>query len=105
MPDKHSALSLQRDAERRFEATFDQAPIGLAHVAPDGTWLRANPRLCEILGYPYEELVQTTFQEITHPDDLEADVAQVRRLLAGEGSATRWKSATCAGTARWSGPT
>ena len=40
-----------RESEERFRATFEQAAVGMAHVAPDGSWLRVNQRLCEIVGY------------------------------------------------------
>ena len=73
-----------RESEERFRATFEHAAIGAAQVGIDGRWLRVNRRLGEIVGYEPEELLQTTFQEITHPDDLEGDLAQVRRLLADE---------------------
>ena len=73
-----------RESEERFRATFEHAAIGAAQVGIDGRWLRVNLRLAEIVGYEPEELLQTTFQAITHPDDLEGDLAQVRRLLAGE---------------------
>ena len=73
-----------RESEERFRATFEHAAIGAAQVGIDGRWLRVNRRLCEIVGYEPEEMLQTTFQEITHPDDLEGDLAQVRRLLADE---------------------
>jgi PAS domain S-box-containing protein len=72
-------------AEReRFRATFEQAAVGVAHVAPDGRWLRANRRLAEKLGYTTDELAGLTFQNVTYPPDLEADEGQARRLLAGE---------------------
>jgi PAS domain S-box-containing protein len=72
------------ESEERFRATFEQAAVGIAHVGPDGRWLRVNRKLCDIVGYGPDELVALTFQDITHPEDLEADLAQVRRLLAGE---------------------
>lgn len=68
----------------RFEAVFEQAAVGIALVAPDGRWLRVNRRLAEIVGYAPEELLTKTFQDITHPDDLAADLAYVRQMLAGE---------------------
>ena len=74
-----------REAEQRFRATFEQAAVGIAHVAPDGRWLRMNRKLCEILGYAREELLGRTFQDITFAEDLDPDMAQVRRLLAGHG--------------------
>lgn len=74
----------QAHSEAQFEATFDQAAVGIAHVSPDGRWLRVNRKLCDIVGYSPAELMGKTFQDITHPDDLEADLALVRRLLARE---------------------
>jgi PAS domain S-box-containing protein len=73
-----------RESEERFRATFEHAAIGAAQVGIDGRWLRVNRRLAEIVGYEPDELLETTFQDITHPEDLEGDLAQVRRLLAGE---------------------
>ena len=73
-----------RESEERFRATFEQAAVGIAHVGPDGRWLRVNQALCDIVGYSREELLQRTFQDITHPDDLETDLDHVRRILAGE---------------------
>ena len=73
-----------RESEGRFRATFEQAAVGVAHVGLDGRWLRVNHRLCAITGYAWEELQGLTFQDITHPDDLHADLDHVRRLLAGE---------------------
>ena len=70
-------------SEERFRATFQQAAVGIAHVAPNGRFLRLNQRFCDIVGYPREELLQLTFQDITHPDDLDADVDHVQRLLEG----------------------
>lgn len=73
-----------RESEERFRATFEQAAMGIAQVAPDGAWLRVNRRLCEIVGYGESELMRLRFQDITHPDDLKADLELVRRMLAGE---------------------
>ena len=79
-----AALAELGSSEERFRATFDQAAVGVAHVDPDGRWLRVNSRLCEVTGYRREDLLGMTFQEITHPDDLETDLEQAQRLLAGE---------------------
>src|ERR671932_1553188 len=73
-----------RESEERFRATFEQAAVGIAHVGVDGRWLRVNQRLCEIVGYTQDELLEKTFQDITHPEDLDADLQQAGRLLAGE---------------------
>ena len=72
-----------RESEELSRATFEQAAVGIAHVGTDGRWLRVNDRLCAIVGYSREELLHSSFQEITHPDDLEEDLRQVRRLLDG----------------------
>ncbi len=74
----------QARGETRFEATFEQAAVGIALVALDGSWLRVNGKLCEIVGYGHDELLERTFQDITYPDDLEQDLEHVRQLLAGD---------------------
>jgi diguanylate cyclase (GGDEF)-like protein/PAS domain S-box-containing protein len=71
-------------AERDFEAAFRAAPHGVAIVGLDGTFLHVNQKLAEILGYSVDELLHLTFQELTHPEDLDADLAQVDALAAGE---------------------
>ena len=60
------------------------APFGLAIVGIDGHWQDVNPALCRLVGREREELLKLTFQEITHPDDLAADLAELNRMLAGE---------------------
>lgn len=74
------------ESEQILQATFAQAAVGLAHVAPDGRWLRVNRRLCRILGYTEEELLALRFQDITHPDDLQKEQVLLHKLLAGESS-------------------
>jgi PAS domain S-box-containing protein len=71
------------ERERRFRGTFEQAAVGIAHVAPDGRWLRVNDRLCVIVGYGRQEMLQKTFQDITHPDDLDKDRQLQEQILAG----------------------
>ncbi|MBI5799911.1 MAG: PAS domain S-box protein [Verrucomicrobia bacterium] len=72
------------ESEARFRGTFEQAAVGVAHIGLDGRWLRVNDWVCSLVGYPREELMAKTFQDITHPDDLEVDLENVRRMLAGE---------------------
>jgi PAS domain S-box-containing protein len=72
------------DSEARFRATFEQAAVGIAHVAPDGTFLRLNQKFCDIVGYAHAEMLTRTFQDMTHPDDLDTDIEHLRRLLSGE---------------------
>lgn len=82
--ERTEAEAALRDSEERFRATFEQAAVGIAHIAPDGRWLRVNQRLCDILGYSLEELLRRTFQELTYPDDLEADQKYTHQILAAE---------------------
>jgi PAS domain S-box-containing protein len=76
-----AALSV---SEERFRKTFELAGAGIAQVALDGRFEDVNPRLCEITGYTPEEFKALAFQEISHPDDLDADLEYARQVLAGE---------------------
>ncbi|RZM77901.1 PAS domain S-box protein [Leptolyngbya iicbica] len=76
----HAALQA---SEVLFRNTFEQAAVGVAHVSPTGNFVRLNQRFCDILGYPHDELIGLTFQDITHPDDLTVDLKQVQNLLSG----------------------
>ena len=81
---QHKALaSAEREARAVFSAAVDQAPIGMCLVSPEGQFLRVNAALCKLLGRPPAELLGLTFQEITHPDDLAADLALVHEVLSG----------------------
>jgi PAS domain S-box-containing protein len=82
--DRGEAPDLLAELLRHFQATFEQAAVGLAHVSTDGRWLKVNARLCDILGYTHQELMGLRFQDITHTDDLAADLKQVQQMLAGE---------------------
>src|SRR5436190_15091892 len=82
--DRRRAEEALRQSEDRFRGAFQFAAIGMALVAPDGRFLQVNEALCELVGYSAAELVERGFQEITHPDDLDADLEYVRQLLAGE---------------------
>jgi diguanylate cyclase (GGDEF)-like protein/PAS domain S-box-containing protein len=72
------------EAEERFANAFEEAPIGMALVGVDGAFLRVNRALSELVGYESDELLDLTFQNITHPDDLEADLQLVREVLEGK---------------------
>ena len=73
-----------RASEELNRATFEQAAVGIAHVGTDGRWLRVNDKLCAIVGYPRDELLQLTFQDITHPEDLEPNRSLLGQFLSGE---------------------
>lgn len=81
---RHAAELALRESEERWRLVQDEAPIGMAVVGLDGGWLAVNPALCDLVDYREEELLQLTFQDITHPDDMDADLGLLDRLLAGE---------------------
>ncbi len=71
-------------SEERFRTAFDTAPHGMALIAPDGLFLKANPSFCGLLGYGEDELFEMDVQAVTHPDDRDIDLAERARLLSGE---------------------
>ncbi len=73
-----------RNGEELFEKAFQNSPIGMALISPEGTWLMVNASICSIVGYPESELLNKTFQDITHPDDLDAELNYVHQMLSGE---------------------
>ncbi|UVJ46411.1 PAS domain S-box protein [Pseudomonas sp. LS1212] len=81
---RKNAEEALRKSEERFRAIFDLACGAMAYIGLDGRWLRVNNRLCELLGYSEQELGELTFQDLTHPDDLDANLKQLHQLLAGE---------------------
>jgi PAS domain S-box-containing protein len=73
-----------RQSENVLQTAFELAAVGIALVTPDGNWLKLNQKLCGIVGYNQDELLKLTFQDITQPDDLQANLEQEQRMLAGE---------------------
>jgi diguanylate cyclase (GGDEF)-like protein/PAS domain S-box-containing protein len=72
------------EAEERFRKAFDDSRVGMSLVTTGGRYLRVNRALCEITGYPEDELLGKTFGEITHPDDVDTDLDALRDLIDGE---------------------
>lgn len=72
------------EALESFRGAFEDAAVGMALVGTDGRWLRVNQALCEIVGYTEPELLTLTFQDITHQEDLNADLEHLWRVLDGE---------------------
>ena len=72
-----------RNSEESFRKILENAPIGMALVSLEGRFMLVNRSLCEIVGYQKEELEKLTFQKITHPEDMESNLANVQRLLDG----------------------
>jgi diguanylate cyclase (GGDEF)-like protein/PAS domain S-box-containing protein len=82
--EQHESEVARREAQELFATAFSQAPIGMALIGLDGCWLKVNRALCMITGWPEEELIQRPFQEITHPQDINADDEMIELLLGGE---------------------
>ncbi len=72
------------ESEKQFRNAIEYSPIGNAIVSPSGAFLKVNKALCKIMGYSEDELLKLDFQQITHPDDLEDDLASVTKLLKDE---------------------
>jgi len=72
------------ESEERFRLTFEQVAVGMAHVGLKGEWLRVNGKFCDIVGYTYDELRKLTFQDITHPEDLDTALENINKLLHDE---------------------
>jgi diguanylate cyclase (GGDEF)-like protein/PAS domain S-box-containing protein len=80
---KDAALETARESEERFRSSFEDAMIGMVITTPQGGLQRVNPAFCHMLGRPAEELEQTGWPELTHPDDLAASRAMLQRMLSG----------------------
>jgi PAS domain S-box-containing protein len=72
------------ESEALFRNTFENAAVGIAHLSSNLRWLRANEALCRIIGWPINELVTNSLQDITHPADFEAELAHIQQMRAGE---------------------
>lgn len=82
--ERKRAQEALRESEERFRTTFESAAVGMAHLAPDGRWLRVNGKLCEISGYRREELLEMTFRDLTPAKDLSASLERMQKLLEGK---------------------
>jgi diguanylate cyclase (GGDEF)-like protein/PAS domain S-box-containing protein len=76
-------VTQEEEHRERFAATFENAPVGLAHVDPEGRIELANRRLCAMLGYARQELVGRTVRELSHPEDIDATAELRKQLRAG----------------------
>jgi len=76
----------RRASEELFRTSFEFAGTGMAIASLHGRWLEVNQRVCQIVGYTEEELLQKEFQDITHPEDRALEQRQMQALLAGDRS-------------------
>ena len=82
--ERKRAEAALRESEERFRRVFEEGPLGLALVGKDYHFLKVNGALCQMVGYSEAELLQLSFGDITHPDDLAADMELAERLFKGE---------------------
>ncbi len=75
--------AVRQEQADQLAVIFQQAGVGMARLAPNGRWIQVNQRLCDMLGYSLDEMMQKTFTEVTHPDDIEANTAIYKKLLNG----------------------
>ncbi len=73
----------------RFALAMQHSPVGMSVVAPDGAFLDVNDALCAMLGRSAEDLMASTWQELTHPDDLAIDASLVAEVLDGSRDSYR----------------
>ncbi|AOW78908.1 hypothetical protein A3Q34_00005 [Colwellia sp. PAMC 20917] len=72
------------NSEEKFQSYFNLGLIGMAVTSLEKGWVNVNDKLCEILGYPQEELMRISWAEVTFPNDLKAEETEFERVLAGE---------------------
>ena len=73
-----------KQSELEFRKTFEQATVGITHVALDGTFIQVNSSLCKFLGYSASKLLEMKFQDITYPEDLALDEKYVPKIITKE---------------------
>jgi diguanylate cyclase (GGDEF)-like protein/PAS domain S-box-containing protein len=81
---RHESDRALREAEERFRRAFDDSATGMAIVSSEGEWLQVNQALADLTGYSKEDLAGMSFADVTHPDDLDADLEALRQLVDGE---------------------
>ncbi|HEY9810994.1 MAG TPA: PAS domain S-box protein [Halomicronema sp.] len=84
LSEQKKAEKARQESEKRFEVMFNQARVGIALVALDGQFLEVNQAMSKIIGYSQEELRQMNFQDVTHPEDLEADWNLAKQVIKHE---------------------
>jgi PAS domain S-box-containing protein len=81
--ERSSAQHALAAVQRRFQETFEHAPLGIVHVAEGGRFSLVNDFFCTMLGYSREELTGMTFLDLTHPDDRGRSMAQWKEMSGG----------------------
>jgi PAS domain S-box-containing protein len=82
--EREQAEAAMRESETRFRNIFNNVPIGVCYTDLRGNVQQTNPRFCELVGYPADELLRMTAADFTHPDDVAQDREFSTRLVNGE---------------------
>ncbi|AQT67034.1 Phytochrome-like protein cph1 [Anaerohalosphaera lusitana] len=84
--DRKKAEAALRESEVQFRESFEHAPVGMAITDVEGHFIEANEAYCNIVGYDENELIESgvTYKDMTHPDDLDSNLAVMHRMLRGE---------------------
>ena len=82
--DRRKSERALREAEERFRRAFDDSAAGMAIVSAEGQWLQVNQALADLTGYAKDQLIGMSFADITHPDDVDAELQALEQLVAGE---------------------
>lgn len=72
------------EQKEKFQGAFENSAIGFALVSPEGKWLEVNKSIADMVGYTKEELMSMSFQDITHPEDLDLDLSYLKKVLDNE---------------------
>ncbi len=80
-----------KDSENRFRGAFENAAVGASMVDLKGRFLKVNRFLCRMLGYSETELLSMTFSDITHPDDIQKGLDNLKKQLEGEADYTSFE--------------
>ena len=84
--ERKRAENALRENEEKFRIAFENAPLGMSMIHPDGGYIAVNEALCRMFGYTREELLAGTINRITHPDDVEASMRWIRKMASGDQS-------------------
>jgi PAS domain S-box-containing protein len=73
-----------RESESKFRKIYEEGPFGMVLVNKEFRFISANTTFCRIVGYNEHEILNCTFNDITHAEDINIDITNIRKLIDGE---------------------